>query len=94
MTQQNKQMHHLALFLVLTMLAGLLTDGGTVSAAAARLNKKVISVKAGKVVTLRVKNGKEKARWTVKSGKRYVKLINKKRYSVRIRAIKKGTAKI
>lgn len=94
MKQQNKQIHCMILFLILAMLTSLFSNAWTVSAFTAKLSKKVIKVKAGKTVTLKVKYGKKKAHWSVKSGKKYVKIKSKKRYSVKIKAIKKGTARI
>lgn len=68
----------------------------TVSAAAkkVKLNKKTASLKVGKTFQLKVKNTKKKVKWSIKSGKKYISLKNKKKASVTVKAKKAGTAKV
>lgn len=59
-----------------------------------KLNKKKLTLYVGKKYTLKVKGTKKKAKWSIKSGKKYIKLSKKKKKSVRVTAKKKGTAKV
>ncbi len=59
-----------------------------------KLSDKNISVQVGKTKVLKVKNTRQKARWSIKSGKKNIKLKAKKRTSVKIYGVKKGTAKV
>lgn len=64
---------------------------------AAKLNKSSLTLTKGKTYTLKMKGSKKKVTWKVK-GKKIVKLSNKKKSSVKIKAVKAGkttvTAKI
>ncbi len=64
------------------------------SAASIKLNKTKIQMTQGKTTTLKVKGTKKKAKWSIKSGKKYIKLQKKRKASVKIRALKAGTAKV
>lgn len=69
----------------------------TVSAKSITLKEKrarTVTVGKGNRITLKVNMEKKKARWTIKSGKKYVRLSSKKKSSVTVKGIKKGTAKI
>ncbi len=68
----------------------------TTEAAAPRLNRKEATVRAWakKPVTLKVKNTKKKAKWTVTSGKKNLRLTKKKESSVRLVAKRHGTAMV
>ena len=59
-----------------------------------KLSAKSILLKVGQAKVLKVKNTRKKARWSIKSGKKYIKLKAKKRASVKIVGVKKGTAKV
>lgn len=59
-----------------------------------KLNKKSVSLKVGKKVKLQVKNTKKKVKWSIKSGKKYISLTNKKKTSAVVKAKKTGTAKV
>ncbi len=59
-----------------------------------KLSTKSVSLTVGKTKTLKVKNTKKKARWSIKSGKKYIKLKAKKKASVKLVGVKKGTAKV
>ena len=71
-----------------------LYNSGEISAKVICLDKKSITIKAGKSVTIKVKNTKKKAKWSIKSGKKYIRLKAKKRASVKVVGVKKGTAKV
>ena len=71
-----------------------LYNSGEISAKVICLDKKSIVVKAGKSATIKVKNAKKKARWSIKSGKKYIRLKAKKRASVKVVGVKRGTAKV
>ncbi len=64
------------------------------SAASVELSKSKIKIKQGETATLKVKGTKKKAKWTIKSGNKYIKLQKKRKASVKIKAIKVGTAKV
>ncbi len=64
------------------------------AAAKPKLSAKSVSLTVGKTKTLKVKNTKKKARWSVKSGKKYIKLKAKKKTNVKLVGVKKGTAKV
>ncbi len=64
------------------------------SAASVKLSKSKIEIKQGQTATLKVKGTKKKAKWSIKSGKKYIKLQKKRKASVRIKAVKPGTAKV
>ncbi len=55
---------------------------------------RTVTVKKDRSITLKVGSGKNKAKWSVKSGKKYIRLSSKKKSSVKVRGIQKGTAKI
>lgn len=58
------------------------------------LSKKKIVLQAGGKQTIKVKNTKKKVKWSIKSGKKYIKLQKKKKNSVVVRAKKTGSAKV
>lgn len=84
----------LAVCLVLALVLTGYTPKAATAAAKVKLNKKTASVKVGKTVTLKIKNTKKTVKWSVKSGKKYITLKNKKKKSVTVKAKKVGTAKV
>lgn len=58
------------------------------------LSVKKASIEVGKKKTIKVKNTSKKATWSVKSGKNFVTLSNKKKNSVVVTGKKAGTATI
>ncbi len=71
------------------------TNGQTASAKAKiKLNKTSATLRVGKTVTIKVKNTKKKAKWSIKSGKKCIALNKKKKSSVVVKAKKAGTAKV
>ena len=60
---------------------------------AAKLNKTSIKIEKGKTYTLKLKGTKKKATWKTKD-KKIVKLSNKKKTSVKIKAVKAGKTTI
>ena len=59
-----------------------------------KLSSKKLSLKVGQKKTLKLKNNKKKVKWSVVSGKKFVKLSAKKKTGVTIKGKKKGTAKV
>ena len=53
-----------------------------------KFNVKTLSLTVGKKKTLKIKNAKKKAKWSIKSGKDKIKLQKKKKASVVVAAIK------
>ena len=83
-----------SILLSLALVLGLCPVGDTVSAATVKLNRKTVTVKKGKSITLKVRNAKKKAKWSVKTGKKYIRLKAKKKASVKVLGVKKGTARV
>lgn len=77
---------------ILALLVGLCSTPDLASAASVSLKKQTttITLKAGKSTTLKIKTGKRKAKWSIKSGKKYIHLRSKKKASVKVYAIRKG----
>ena len=59
-----------------------------------KFNVKTLSLTVGKKKTLKIKNAKKKAKWSIKSGKAKIKLQKKKKASVVVAAKKAGSAKV
>lgn len=82
--------------LVASMLVGSL--GVTSTPAEAKSKVKLSTTRAslnvGVAKTIKIKGTKKKVKWSVVSGKKVVKLKNKKKTSVKIVALKRGTAKV
>lgn len=80
----------------LLVAALVVTPASPVSAAAKKvaLSKKKVVLRTGEKQKIKIKNTKKKVKWSIKSGKKYIKLQNKKKNSVVIRAKKTGTAKV
>ncbi len=91
---KRKTKQQLATILTLAMTIGLCQTPDAVSAATIKLNKKKLSIAVGKTATLKLKGTKKRAKWTVKSGKKYIKLKAKKKASVKVYGVRKGTAKV
>ena len=82
--------------LVASMLVGSLGVTSTPAEAKSKikLSCKSMSLNGGAANTITLKGTKKKVKWSVVSGKKVVKLKNKKRTSVKIVALKRGTAKV
>ncbi len=86
----KKMVKGLSLVLVSALVAGI-----TVPVAAAKkvkLSSKKITLKVGQKKKLEVKNTAKKVKWSIKSGKKYISLSNKKKTSVVIKGKKQGKA--
>lgn len=59
-----------------------------------KLSKKTATVKVGSKVKITVKNTKKEVKWSIKSGKKYIKLKNVKKKTVTVQGKKAGNAKI
>ena len=81
-------------FFGILMAAVLFVPAQITEAASAALSQKAMSLTEGESEILELKNNKKKVKWTVISGKKYIKLSNKKISSVKITAKKKGNAKV
>ena len=91
---KTKTKQKLTTILTLSLILGLCQTPNTASAATVKLNKKKLFITVGKTATINVKGTKKKAKWTVKSGKKYIKLKAKKKASVKVEGVRKGTAKV
>lgn len=82
--------------LVASMLAG--TIGVTSTPAEAKSKIKLsttrVSLNGGASKTIKIKGTKKKVKWSVVSGKKNIKLKNKKKTSVKVVGVKRGTAKV
>ncbi len=84
----------IATLLATAIVASLCQPTVDTSAASIKLSKSKIKLTQGKTTTLKVKGTKEKAKWSIKSGKKCIKMQKKRKASVKIKALKVGTAKI
>lgn len=82
--------------LVASMLVG--SFGVTSTPAEAKSKIKLsttrVSLNGGASKTIKIKGTKKKVKWSVVSGKKNIKLKNKKKTSVKIVGVKRGTAKV
>ncbi|MCI8379763.1 MAG: leucine-rich repeat domain-containing protein [Lachnospiraceae bacterium] len=82
------------LLIGMAVLSGIFVEGDASAAGRAALSHKNITIQAGSSKTLRLKNSKAKAHWSITAGRQYIKLRGKKRQSVKVIAVKKGTARV
>ena len=84
----------IATILSLALTAGLGQAAAPTQAAAPQLSTKKLMIKIGKTAKLKVKKTSKKAKWTIVSGKKNIRLTAKKKTSVKVKALKAGKAKI
>ena len=84
----------IATILSLALTAGLCQTAAPAQAAAPQLSTKKLTIKVGKTARLKVKKTSKKAKWTITSGKKNIRLTAKKKTSVKVKAVKAGKAKI
>ncbi len=89
-----KRIKQIAILLATAITASLCQPTVDTSAASIKLSKSKIKLTQGKTTTLKVKGTKKKAKWGIKSGKKYIKLQKKRKTSVKIKALKVGTARV
>ncbi len=89
-----KYTKQIAILLATAITAGLCQPSVDASAASVKLSKTKLKIRPGKTATLKVNGTKKKAKWSIKSEKKYIKLLKKRKDSVKIKAIKAGTAKV
>ena len=82
--------------LVASMLVGSLGVTSTPADAKSKikLSTKSVSLNGGASKTIKIKGTKKKVKWSVVRGKKNIKLKNKKKTSVKIVGVKRGTAKV
>lgn len=82
--------------LVASMLVGSLGVTSTPAEAKSKikLSTTKVSLNGGASKTIKIKGTKKKVKWSVVSGKKNIKLKNKKKTSVKIVGVKRGTAKV
>ena len=85
---------NIAMILTLALTAGLCQTAGPSQAATPKLSAKKLTMKVGKTAVLKVKKTSKKAKWSIVSGKKNIRLTAKKRTSVKVKAVKAGKAKI
>lgn len=73
----------------MAIFSGIILEGEASAASGVVLSHKHITIQAGKNKTLRLKNNKAVVKWSITSGKEYIKLGNKTKKSVKITARKK-----
>ena len=89
-----KKQKTLVLLLIFAMALSLLPQSAFAAKKKVKLNKKTVTVNAGKTVKIKLQNNKKKVKWTVISGKKNVTLSKKKKTGVTIKGKKPGTAKV
>ena len=82
--------------LVASMLVGSLGVTSTPADAKSKIKLSTtrVSLNGGASKTIKIKGTKKKVKWSVVSGKKNIKLKNKKKTSVKIVGVKRGTAKV
>ena len=85
---------NIAMILTLALTAGLCQTAAPSQAATPKLSAKNLTMKVGKTAALKVKKTSKKAKWSIASGKKNIRLTAKKKTSVKVKAVKVGKAKI
>ena len=85
---------NIAMILSLALTAGLCQTAAPAQAAVPQLSTKKLTIKIGKTAALKVKKTSKKAKWSIVSGKKNIRLTAKKKTSVKVKAVKVGKAKI
>ena len=85
---------NIAMILTLALTAGLCQTAAPSQAATPKLSAKKLTMKVGKTAVLKVKKTSKKAKWSIVSGKKNIRLTAKKKTSVKVKAVKAGKAKI
>ncbi|MFR1504491.1 MAG: hypothetical protein ACLSUS_10400 [Opitutales bacterium] len=85
---------NIAMILTLALMAGLCQTAAPSQAATPKLSAKKLTMKVGKTAALKVKKTSKKAKWSIVSGKKNIRLTAKKKTSVKVKAVKAGKAKI
>ena len=85
---------NIAMILTLALTAGLCQTAAPSQAATPKLSTKNLTMKVGKTAVLKVKKTSKKAKWSIVSGKKNIRLTAKKKTSVKVKAVKAGKAKI
>ena len=85
---------NIAMILTLALTAGLCQTAAPSQAATPKLSTKKLTIKVGKTAALKVKKTSKKAKWSIVSGKKNIRLTAKKKTSVKVKAVKVGKAKI
>ena len=85
---------NIAMILTLALTAGFCQTAAPSQAATPKLSTKKLTMKVGKTAALKVKKTSKKAKWSIVSGKKNIRLTAKKKTSVKVKAVKAGKAKI
>ena len=85
---------NIAMILTLALTAGLCQTAAPSQAATPKLSAKKLTMKVGKTAALKVKKTSKKAKWSIVSGKKNIRLTAKKKTSVKVKAVKAGKAQI
>ena len=85
---------NIAMILTMALTAGLCQTAAPSQAATPKLSPKKFTMKVGKTAALKVKKTSKKAKWSIVSGKKNIRLTAKKKTSVKVKAVKAGKAKI
>ena len=84
---------NIAMILTMALTAGLCQTAAPSQAATPKLSAKKLTMKVGKTAALKVKKTSKKAKWSIVSGKKNIRLTAKKKTSVKVKAVKAGKAK-
>ena len=85
---------NIAMILTMALTAGLCQTAAPSQAATPKLSAKKLTMKVGKTAAFKVKKTSKKAKWSIVSGKKNIRLTAKKKTSVKVKAVKVGKAKI
>lgn len=83
-----------ALLFSMVLGAAALPAADTEAAKKPKLSSSKVTVNVGKSKTIKVKNTKKKVKWSVKSGKKNIKLVKKAKTSLKFTGVKAGSAVI
>ena len=83
----------LSLVLTAALVISSAVPGAADAKKAVKLSKTKLTIKVGEKKTIKVKNSTKKAKWTIKSGKKYIALSKKKSSAV-VKGKKAGTATV
>ena len=76
---------NIAMILTMALTAGLCQTAAPSQAATPKLSAKKLTIKIGKTAALKVKKTSKKAKWSIVSGKKNIRLTAKKKTSVKVK---------
>lgn len=94
MRKQLKKAVSSALLFSMVLGAAAVPAANAEAAKKPKLSSSKVTVNVGKPKTIKVKNTKKKVKWSIKSGKKNIKLVKKAKTSLKFQGVKAGSAVI